>query len=342
MTPTTASKRVWLKIAVIAVLSVTAIVMAPLIGGTPIDVSAAFSNIHNIQGNLDASILFVTRLPRVVLGALAGVALAMSGVVFQALLRNPLATPYTLGVSSGGAVGAVLAIKLGLDISLFGFSTIPIFSLLGSGGTILLVYMLARTRNRLPTTVLLLAGVAVSFFYSALILFAHYLADFTESHKMMRWMMGGLDIIGYDSIISLLPLWGAGLLWIILRSRDLDQLSFGGLAAHSRGVNVTRSQKSLYIASSLLVSSVVCVAGPIGFVGLIVPHSIRFILGPSHGPLLIGSAFAGAGFLVICDTFARTIMAPMELPIGVLTALIGGPFFIGLLFREKGKHGFED
>lgn len=337
-----AEKRIWLKVALIAAISLLAIGVTPLIGATSIDLAKALRHSGDIQSSMDASILFVTRLPRTVLGALTGAALAVAGVVFQALLRNPLATPYTLGVSSGGAVGAVFAIKLGLDITIFGFSTIPIFSLIGGGVTIFLVYMLARSKNRLPTSILLLAGVAISFFYSALILFAHYLADFTESHKMLRWMMGGLDVIDYSSILSLLPLWLAGLLWVGFRARDLDQLAFGGLVAHSRGVDVTRSQKSLYIASSLLVSSVVCVAGPIGFVGLIVPHSIRFILGPSHTPLLIASAFAGAGFLVLCDAAARTMLAPMELPIGVLTALIGGPFFIGLLFREKKRRGFEE
>ena len=333
---------IWLRVGGIVLLSLLAILLAPLIGAASLDLGSALEHMNDVSTSKDATILFVMRLPRTVLAALAGSALAMAGVVFQALLRNPLATPYTLGVSSGGAVGAVLAIKLGLDISLFGFSTVPVFSLIGSAGTVALVYLLARSRNRLPTSVLLLAGVAVSFFYSALILFAHYLADFSENHKMLRWMMGGLDILGFDSIISLLPLWLIGLVWIVLRSRDLDQLAFGGLVAHSRGVNVQRSQKALYIASSLMVSSVVCVAGPIGFVGLIVPHSIRFLLGPSHLPLLVASGFAGAGFLVLCDAVARTLLAPMELPVGILTALIGGPFFIGLLFREKKRHVYED
>ncbi len=336
------STKTWIGVAVIAVLSVLAVLLSPLIGASSLDLGAALANLHDISGSKDASILFVTRLPRTVLAAITGSALAMAGVVFQALLRNPLATPYTLGVSSGGAVGAVLAIKLGLDVSFMGFSTIPVFSLVGSAGTIALVYVLARSDNRLPTSVLLLAGVAVSFFYSALILFAHYLADFSENHKMLRWMMGGLDIVGFDSVISLLPLWIFGLLWLVMRARDLDQLAFGGLVAHSRGVDVKRSQKSLYIASSLMVSSVVCVAGPIGFVGLIVPHSVRFLLGPSHVPLLVASGFAGAGFLVLCDAAARTLLAPMELPIGILTAMIGGPFFVGLLFREKKKHVYED
>lgn len=319
-----------------------AFVLCPAIGSVSISLPKAILEIGSVSESLDASVLFRTRLPRILLAALTGAALAVAGVVFQALLRNPLATPFTLGVSSGGAMGAVIAIKLGLDISVFGFSAVPLFSFAGSAGAVILVYALAQSRGQLPTSILLLAGVSISFFFSALILFTHYLADFTESHKMLRWLMGGLDIIGYGSILKILPFWGAGITLLLIKMRDLDQLSFGSYVAWSRGVDVARSQKTCFLAASLVTSAVVSLAGPIGFVGLIVPHTIRFLVGPSHKLLLPSSMFAGAGFLIICDTVARTVLAPTEIPVGVLTAMVGGPFFIALLFREKKKYAFEE
>ncbi len=320
-----------------ALFCLLAVLICPFLGAVPIDIGQALSHAGAANESLDASILFVTRLPRVVLAALTGSALAVGGVVFQALLRNPLATPYTLGVSSGGALGAVLAIKFGLVFAFLGLSSVAVFAFLFALATVGMVYLLAHSRGRLPTSILLLAGVSVSFFISALILFAHYVADYTESHKMIRWLMGGLDVVGFEGVWSILPMYVLGMLMIFPRMRDLDQLSFGEILAHSRGVDVNRSQKICYLASSLLVSSVVCLGGPIGFVGLIVPHSVRFLVGPSHRILLPASAFAGAGFLILCDTVGRTMFAPTELPVGILTALIGGPFFIGLLFREKKK-----
>lgn len=326
-----------LRVAPFALFCLAAMAVCPAIGSVKIDIGEALRNVGAIDQNLDASILFLTRVPRILLAALTGAALAVSGAAFQALLRNPLATPYTLGISSGGALGAVLAIKLGLDVTLWNLTGVPIAAFLGSTVAIGLVYALAHARGRLPTPILLLAGVSMAFLFSALILFAHYFADFTESHQMVRWLMGGLDVIGYRSIASILPLWGAGLALLLFLAGDLDQLSLGEQMATGRGVDVGRSQKLCYVAASLLTSAVVSLAGPIGFVGLIVPHAVRFLIGPLNRVLLPACIFAGAGFLVICDTVARTVLAPVELPVGILTAMIGGPFFIGLLFREKRK-----
>ncbi len=335
------NKGYWFRLLPFVVFFLLALVLCPAIGSVSINIRTAFSQIGAISDSLDASVFFKTRLPRTLLAALTGAALAAAGATFQALLRNPLATPFTLGVSSGGALGAVFAIMLGLDISLFGFSAVPLFSFAGAAGAIILVYALAQSRGRLPTSILLLAGVSISFFFSALILFAHYMADFTESYKMLRWLMGGLDIIGYDAMIKILPFWIPGMILLLVKARDLDQLSFGAYLAWSRGVDVNRSQKICFLAASLATSAVVSLAGPIGFVGLIVPHTVRFLIGPSYRLLLPASIFAGAGFLIICDMVARTIMAPTEIPVGVLTAMIGGPFFVWLLFREKKKFVFE-
>ncbi len=336
------TKHDWFKVAPFALFFLLTLIFCPAIGSVSISLKEAFSQIGDVSKSLDASVLFRTRLPRILLASLTGAALAVAGAVFQALLRNPLADPFTLGVSSGGAMGAVIAIKLGLDISLLGFSTVPLFSFLGAAGAVALVYILAHSRGRLPTAILLLAGVSISFFFSAMILFAHYLADFTESHQMLRWLMGGLDIIGYKTIIKILPFWVLGVVLLFIKARDLDQLSFGSYVAWCRGVDVARSQKICYLAASLITASVVSLSGPIGFVGLIVPHSVRFLIGPSHRALLPASMFAGAGFLILCDTVARTVLAPTEIPVGVLTAMVGGPFFVALLFREKKKYAFEE
>jgi iron complex transport system permease protein len=284
---------------------------------------------------MDATIFFVTRMPRIILAALAGAGLALAGAALQALLRNPLADPFTLGVASGGALGAVIAIKLGLAITILGLSTLPIFSFAGAIGAVGIVYLLARSRSALPSSVLLLSGVTMSFFFSALILAIHYFADFTESHRMIRWMMGGLDVIGYRALLSILPIWLIGAAVLLLKSRELNLMTFGEYLAQARGVDVGRAQRTCYIAASLLTGGVVALAGPIGFVGLIVPHTLRLIIGPDYRLLMPASLFAGAGFLIICDTIARTVLAPIEMPVGILTAAIGGPFFLGLLFRWK-------
>lgn len=331
-----------LRLAPFVLFFLACLAICPGIGSVDIDLLRALRGFGSEANNLDAAILFTTRLPRTLLAALTGSALALAGATFQALLRNPLATPFTLGVSSGGALGAVIAIKIGLDFSLFGFSSVPLFSFAASLGTVALVYLLARSRVGLPTSILLLAGVTISFFFSALILFVHYIADFTESHQMLRWLMGGLDIVGYRPLLGLLPLWTAGVVLLLLESRNLDQISLGSYLASSRGVDTTRTKRRAYLAASLLTGGVVSLAGPIGFVGLIVPHTLRLLIGPGYRLLVPASVFAGAGFLVLCDTIARTILAPMEIPVGVLTAVIGGPFFLALLLREKKRYGWED
>jgi len=312
-----------------------ALVICPAIGSVKINVLTAWAHRGDWAGNLDASVFFVTRLPRVLLAALAGAALALAGAAFQALLRNPLAEPFTLGVSSGGALGAVLAIKLGFDLSIFGFSPVVALAFLGAAGTVALVYALARTRGTLPVPLLLMAGVTVSFFLTAEILLIFYFSDFAETHRMLRWMMGGLDVTGYSQLLGVTPFALAGMLWLIGSSGSLNQISLGAELAQSRGVRVRTTQRNCYVAASLATGAVVALAGPIGFVGLIVPHTVRLLVGSDHRLLMPASMLAGAGFLILCDTLARTILSPVEIPVGVLTATLGGPFFIGLLWRAK-------
>lgn len=285
----------------------------------------------------DREIFVVARLPRVVFGALVGGALAVAGVLFQAILRNSLASPFTLGISSGSSFGAVLAIWLGLDLVWFGVPLITIAAFIAAFLTMLLVFFVARTRSALPTFTLLLAGVTLNFVFGAMVVFLHYAANFTQSYLMVRWMMGSLDTADSKSLLGAAPFVGlsvATLMWI---SPQLNPLAAGEEWATTRGIDVSRLKTISYFAGSLLTGAVTAFSGPIGFVGLIVPHTLRLIAGPDHRTLIPASFFLGAAFLVVCDTAARTLFAPTEIPVGVITALLGGPFFIVLLKRKRGE-----
>jgi len=317
-------------------LFIITIGVTPLIGSTQINLAPAFSDTIHISNNADAIILFQVRLPRILLGALTGAALSVAGAIFQALLRNDLAAPFTLGVSSGAALGAVIAIALSLNVSILGIPVVPLFSFVGSLGAITLVFSLVRTRHgEFPTGVLLLAGVTANFFFAAMVMFIHYLSDFSQSFRIIRWLMGGLDITDYQTIISIFPIVFLGIFILIFISRDLNLISTGVHSALSRGVNVARIQKVGFITASLITGTVVATCGPIGFVGLIVPHTVRLFVGPDLRVLIPASMLFGASFLVACDTLARTILAPTEIPVGIITAMIGGPFFVWLLKRKR-------
>ena len=312
------------------------IAITPLIGSTQINLGKAFSNELAFSDNVDANILFLARVPRIFLAALTGAALSVAGAVFQSLLRNDLAAPFTLGVSSGAALGAVIAMSLGLHYTVAGIPTVPIAAFLGALGAITLVFSLARTRTgEFPTTVLLLAGVTANFFFAALVMLIHYLSDFTQSFRIVRWLMGGLDITSYKTLLSISPMIFLGFGVLMVFSRDLNVISTGIQSAMSRGVEVIKVQKIGFIMASLLTGAVVALSGPIGFVGLIVPHIVRLVVGPDLRILLPASMFFGASFLILCDTLARTIIAPTEIPVGIITAMLGGPFFVWLLKRPK-------
>lgn len=312
------------------------ITVTPLIGSVQIDLGNAFSRDLAFNDNVDANILFLARIPRIILAALTGAALSVAGAILQSLLRNDLAAPFTLGVSSGAALGAVIAISLGLPYSIAGIPTVPIAAFLGSLGAISLVFSLARTRTGdFPTPILLLAGVTANFFFAALVMLIHYLSDFTQSFRIVRWLMGGLDITSYKTLLSISPMIFIGFAVLIFYGRDFNVMSTGIQSAMSRGVEVIKVQKIGFIMASLLTGTVVSLSGPIGFVGLIVPHIVRLIVGPDLRILLPASIFFGASFLIICDTLARTLIAPTEIPVGIITAMLGGPFFVWLLKRPK-------
>lgn len=282
-----------------------------------------------------ASIFWQLRLPRVLLALLAGAGLAVSGLGFQTLFRNELAEPYTLGVASGAALGAVLALRLEESAALIGLPVVALASFAGSLGATALVVGLALRRRDTATSTLLLAGIAVSLSCSAIILFLQYLADSTQTFRIVRWMMGGLSVVGYGEVLWVLPwvLGGAALL-LVLRW-DLNLLLLGEELAASRGVDLGRLRLKVLLATSLMIGALVAVAGPIGFVGLMVPHILRRWVGHDHLYLAPACVLGGGAFLVLCDLAARTIMAPAELPVGVLTALLGGPFFLWLLIWKS-------
>lgn len=311
-------------------------IVAPLIGSTDIDLWRALGD----RDSLEAQILFRARLPRVLFAAVVGAGLAVSGVVFQAILRNPLASPFTLGVSGGASLGAVVAIRLGWETEFFGLSLLPVASFLGAFAVAGVVYLLSLSQLRFSPVTLLLSGVILNFICSAVILLVHYFADFTQSFLMLRWMMGGLDIFDYSVFLNVAPFIVAGGGLLVYLSRYLNVLSAGEEWAASRGLDVKRLVSLEYFGASLVTGSVIAYSGPIGFVGLIVPHALRLVVGADHRVLLPLSLFLGAAFLVACDTVARTVLTPTELPVGVITAILGGPFFLWLLLSRKRELGF--
>ncbi len=313
---------------------IAVLILAPLVGSQPLDYQQVLAYLNG-EETADGLIFFQIRLPRLLLGILAGASLAVAGVVFQALLRNPLATPYTLGVASGSALGALLVIKTGFYFTFLGFSSTQLAAFTGSLLTVLLVYMLSRRSGKISVHGMILAGVTINFFFSAMILILHYIADFTETHQMIRWTIGGLDIVEYGTILQGLPvliisfivLWGFG--------RTFNILSTSEETAFSKGVNVPRLQKIAFIIASLITGTVVALSGPIGFIGLIIPHLLRLLGGPDHRYLIPASIFLGGGFLAFADTIARTVLAPIDLPVGIITTLLGGPFFLWLLVQKQ-------
>jgi iron complex transport system permease protein len=313
-----------------------AIVLAPLIGSTPISLRRAFDFSIPFGENTDAQIFFIARLPRTLAGALVGATLASAGVVFQGLLRNPLATPFTLGVSTGAALGAMLAITLGGSAAgWLGVPLSPIASFAGALLAVAVVYFLASARHRgLSTNVLLLAGVTMNAFFSALILFVQYFADFAETFRMLRWLMGDLDVSSYEPLVTAVPMVAGAFAAFAWLARPLNLLSLGGDSAETRGLDVARAQRVAFVSASLATGAAVSVGGPIGFVGIVVPHMVRLMVGSDHRLVLPASALFGAAFLIGCDAVARTVLAPLELPVGVVTALIGGPFFLWLLVKR--------
>jgi cobalamin transport system permease protein len=260
-------------------------------------------------------------------------------MVFQAIFRNSLATPFTLGVSSGAALGAAAYIRFGLPVAVFGIPGTSVSAFGGALMSILLVYGITRARKGFSIATMLLAGVAVSFFFSSLNLFTQYISDFTQTFRIIRWLMGGIAVAGFDSFWRILPFVAIGTAFVLYLTNELNLFTAGEEIAATRGVDVVKVRRILFFAASLMVGGVVAVAGPIGFVGMMSPHICRIFVGPDHRYLTPATILFGGIFLTLSDTLARTVIAPAEIPVGVITALLGGPFFIWLLLGGSTEKG---
>lgn len=317
--------RFWQPVLFSAGLALAALVLLPLAGPAQISYSRAMGGLSP-----DAEILFYARLPRVLLALLAGGALAAAGALFQALLRDALATPYTLGVSSGASLGAVIAISAGWG-TVAGLPAVWLSALAGAALVLALVLGIASEGRRISSFTLLLAGVTINSICLACILFLQYVADFGQSFAIVRWLLGGIDAVEYKTLGGLAGVVALFAVFLMRQARDWNLMSVGEEWAAARGVRVERLMLSGYIAGSVVAGTVTSLTGPIGFVGLIVPHALRLKLGADHRILIPCSFFTGAAFLALCDTVARTAFSPAEIPVGVITAMTGGPFFIWIL-----------
>jgi iron complex transport system permease protein len=287
------------------------------------------------RAETSARVFWTLRVPRVVLGLLAGGTLALVGASLQVILRNPLATPYTLGATGGGALGAVIAIAVpGLAASFGPFTSVQVLSLVGCGVALAVIYAMARRPGGIAMSTLLLAGVTVGILCGALILLVRYLSNPNLLVAMDRWVMGGLDVAGYGELASLLPFLLPGLGLLALQTPSLNHLSLGEEMAAGHGVDVAALHREVFLGAGLATAAVVSATGPIGFVGLIVPHAVRRLSGFDHRVVLPASFLLGGAFLVACDAAARTVIQGAEMPVGIVTALVGGPIFIRILLRS--------
>lgn len=327
--PRTTAVRLWRALALLILVLLAAAALGVWAGSRTIDFAALRSD------PLARTLFFRLRLPRVVMAALIGSSLAVAGAALQALFRNPLAEPATLGVSGGGAVGASVAIAFGWGSQISGVPLVFVAGFCGAMIAVLLVHRIARSGALLLPGALLLAGVVVNLIASAAVLAIQYTTDSSRALEILRWIIGSLEVIGFGTVwrmlVVLAPCWIA----LLAVSRELHLLAMGEDTAGALGVHVERTETIVHLICSVLVGVTVAVGGAIGFVGLIVPHAVRMLFGEDLRIVLPGSLLAGAAFLIAADLVARTAFAPVELPVGAVTALIGGPFFLWLLHRRQ-------
>ena len=305
---------------------------------------ALMGSVANGQSEADGStadvirtILLQIRLPRVLLGFLVGSSLAVVGVVLQALLRNPLADPYVLGVSSGAALGAAVGVLCGVGATVLAEAALPACGFAGGILALLIIYRMATSSERLPIHSLLLTGVILNAIFSALIMFITSILDPNRSYGMMAWLMGTLTSPTYSGLIGVAVYLSISLLLLFKQMRVLNLLALGEDTARSLGIDTERVKRTIFVLTALVTGAVVSVSGMIGFIGMVVPHAVRLAIGADHRLLLPASALVGGTFLLGADTIARTLIAPTEIPVGIITALVGGPFFVYLLLWRKDR-----
>jgi len=326
-----------------AIATLAALLLASLLAGValgavpvaPAEVVAAISRaLRGVNGGLADTLIVGVRLPRVVLAALVGASLAAAGCIYQSLFRNPLADPYILGVSSGAGLGAVIALAATAGATAARYGAVPLAAFAGALLTMLLVTRLASWSGRLDAASLLLAGVAVSYTLAALTSFVMVFAR-EQMAAVVFWMMGGLGAASWPYVAVIASMFLIGVAVALSITRELNLMLLGDERAGQLGLSVDRFKLFALAVASLLTAAAVAVAGLIGFVGLMVPHMVRLVLGPDHRVLLPASLLGGATFLVLADLVARTILAPVEIPVGIVTAVVGGPFFVWLLVRGE-------
>jgi iron complex transport system permease protein len=290
----------------------------------------------------EETIIFQIRLPRVIGGALVGMALATAGALFQGLLRNPMADPYIIGTSAGAALGATIAMLLPINLAFLGFGLVPVAAFGGALATVFLVYNLARVGGKTPIISMLLAGVVVSSFMAAIMALLISMSDRLQLnlHSVYSFLLGHISVTGWEQIAVIAPLVIGGVTCARFLAFHLNALSLGEEGAAYLGVEVERDKILILALGSLLTAAAVSISGLIGFVGLVVPHAVRLSFGPDHRFLLPAAALGGGAFVIIADLLARTIMAPIEIPVGVITAIIGAPFFLYLLRRTRKEYAF--
>ena len=285
--------------------------------------------------SIEATIILQVRLPRILVGAIVGAALAVAGVVLQGLLRNPMAGPYTIGISAGASLGASLLIAFGIGISYGGFLySLPLTAFVFALVTVLVVYAVARTNEGVSMLTLLLVGVAVNTLLLSMIAIVGIVSGEALT-VIMTWLFGSLVECNWNQFLAVFPLVVIGILVAIIFARDLNLMGLGEREAHSLGVETERLKNILLASATLITAAAVSISGTIGFVGLIIPHIIRLLVGSDNRVLIPASALMGAVMLVLCDTLARTILAPAELPVGIFTSVLGCPFFVYLLKKNR-------
>ncbi len=334
-------RRVYAIITLLLVLAMI-IVAATSVGSTDISFDSVwrllFSRLHLINvaspPAVVADIILDVRLPRVILAALVGASLAVAGATYQGLFRNPLADPYLIGVAQGAGLGATIGFLLPVTVTATALGIVPMMAFLGAAAAAGAVYLLARVGRTLPVTTLILAGVALGAFLAAVTSYLLVVSD-AETHSILLWLMGGFTLSHWGEVKVLLPFLAIGMTAIYIHSRALNLMQLDEEQAQQLGVNVERVKLVLLAAATLITAAAVSFAGSIGFVGIIVPHAVRLVSGPDHRFLLPLSCLAGAVFMVLADTAIRTVLGPGEIPVGVVTAFCGAPFFLYLLRMKK-------
>lgn len=291
---------------------------------------------------VDETIIFQIRMPRVIGGLLVGAALATAGVLFQGLLRNPMADPYIIGTSAGAALGATIAMILPINLALLGFGLVPFTAFVGALLTVIMVYNLARVGARTPIISMLLAGFVVSALLAAVVAFIMTISDRLDLdlRSVYSFLMGHISVSTWGQVAVIAPLVIGGIVVARFFAYQLNAFSLGEEGAAYLGIEVERDKLIILALGSLLTAAAVSISGLVGFVGLVMPHAVRLVLGPDHRLLLPASALAGATFVVVADLLARTLLAPVEIPVGIITALIGAPFFLYLLRHSRREYAF--